>query len=348
MKTPKPSPAKLLAWYDIHRRVFPWRALPGERPDPYRVWLSEMMLQQTTVATVGPYFTAFLAKWPRVQDLARAEREDILRAWSGLGYYRRAHALHEAAQQVVTEHDGVFPSSEEALLRLPGCGPYTAAAVAAIAFNQSANVVDGNVERVVARLFAFEMPLPKGRPVLRALAATLVPNARGGDYAQARMDLGSTVCTPRLPACETCPWRATCLAHRLGTETTFPRRTTSKTPRRRLCGFAFVIRDAKGLVLLRLRPPKGLLGGTLGVPTSPWEESPVTLGTARSHAPTAARWTLMPEPVRHVFSHFDLELQVAVATTAKPLEGRWVAPEDFPTEALSTLMRKVLARAGVG
>ncbi|HVO17494.1 MAG TPA: A/G-specific adenine glycosylase, partial [Alphaproteobacteria bacterium] len=249
--------AALLAWYDRHRRRLPWRAGPGERPDPYRVWLSEIMLQQTTVATVGPYFTAFLERWPDVARLAAAPLDDVLHAWQGLGYYARARNLHRCAAVVARDHGGRFPDTEDALRALPGVGAYTAAAIAAIAFDRPAVVVDGNVERVVARLHAVDAPLPAAKPELRRLAAALTPDARPGDFAQAMMDLGATLCTPRAPRCVLCPLMAGCAARTRGIAEELPRRTAKpEKPTRR--GVAFFAVDADGAVLLRRRDESGL------------------------------------------------------------------------------------------
>src|SRR5258708_6207537 len=255
-----PSASDLLDWYDRHRRDLPWRAAPGATPDPYRVWLSEIMLQQTTVRAVAPYFARFLARWPNVQALAAAPLDDVLKAWAGLGYYARARNLHACARAVVERHGGAFPSSEAGLAELPGIGPYTAAAIAAIAFGARAAAVDGNVERVVTRLFAIEQALPAAKPQIRKLAAGLVPDARSGDFAQAMMDLGATICTPTRPACAICPWMQACEACRHGDPAGFPRRAP-KPVRRLRRGAAFVALRADGCVLMRARPPKGLLGG---------------------------------------------------------------------------------------
>jgi A/G-specific adenine glycosylase len=236
----QPRPADLLAWYDRHRRVLPWRALPGETPDPYRVWLSEIMLQQTTVRAVAPYFARFTARWPDVRALAAAPLEDVLRLWAGLGYYARARNLHACARAVAERHGGRFPQSEAELAALPGIGPYTAAAIAAIAFDARAAPVDGNIERVVARLFAVEDELPAAKPTIRRLAETLVPAARAGDFAQALMDLGATVCTPRKPACALCPWIDECAARRRGDPESFPVKAPKREGRLR-CGAAFVV-----------------------------------------------------------------------------------------------------------
>ncbi|MEL6196475.1 MAG: A/G-specific adenine glycosylase, partial [Pseudomonadota bacterium] len=270
----------ILAWYDHHARQMPWRTGPAEkaagaRPDPYRVWLSEVMLQQTTVATVTPRFEAFLARWPTVDALAAAPREDVLAEWAGLGYYARARNLHACAVAVSAEHGGQFPDTEDGLRALPGVGAYTAAAVAAIAFDRAAAVVDGNVERVMARLFAETDPMPGVKPRLAAHAARLTPTERPGDYAQAVMDLGATICTPRRPACALCPWRDDCAAHAAGVAETLPRKMPKKAKPTRH-GTAFALFDQRGCVATVIRPEKGLLAGMRALPSTDWaEQAPV-------------------------------------------------------------------------
>src|SRR5579864_580977 len=268
-------PALLLAWYDRHRRVLPWRPRAGQRADPYAVWLSEIMLQQTTVKAVGPYFQKFLARWPNVTALGRASLDDVLRMWAGLGYYSRARNLHACAVTLLREHGGVFPDTEEGLRRLPGIGPYTAAAIAAIAFDRRTMPVDGNIERVVSRLFAVEQPLPQAKPLIKELAATLLGESaagdgqsRAGDSAQALMDLGSSICTPKKPTCALCPLDEGCAARARGSQETFPRKAPKKSGELRR-GAAFVVRRGDE-VLLRRRPEKGLLGGMMEVPGSNW------------------------------------------------------------------------------
>lgn len=338
--------ARLLAWYDACARDLPWRTGPaarkrGARPDPYAVWLSEIMLQQTTVATVRGRFVDFIARWPTVEALAAAPLDDVLGAWAGLGYYARARNLHKCARVVARAHGGVFPDTEEGLRALPGVGPYTAAAIAAIAFDRPATVIDGNVERVVARLFALEKPLPAGRAAIRAKAEILTPRARAGDFAQAMMDLGAMVCTPRSPACSACPLTDDCRARRDGNPETYPRKALrGRKPLRR--GAAFALFAPDGAVLLERRPEKGLLGGMLGLPTSPWTED----GAADARAaPVRARWR-HAGAVRHAFTHFHLDLDVYVAAGArrkKPGANQlWADPE---TARLPTVMRKALDRA---
>ena len=343
VKADKPVTARsLLAWYDKHRRILPWRALPHETPDPYKVWVSEVMLQQTTVATVGPYFQKFMKRWPTVENLAKAKRDDVLRMWAGLGYYRRAHLMHDCAQKIAKEYGGVFPATEVELLELPGFGPYTAAAVAAIAYNRPANVVDGNVERVMARIFAITKPQPAAKPLIREAAATLVPKSRSGDYAQALMDLGATICTPRNPKCGLCPWVKGCAAQKNGIAETLPARGRAKArPIRHT--MAFILVDNKNQMLLRRRPSKGLLGGMMEVPSSPWEETtlPVVKDMLR-HAPAKLKWNVLDGHVRHIFSHFELVAMVAVARTTRPVAGNWIPLQDWEGEALPSVMRKIV------
>lgn len=340
----EPSSETILAWYDRHARRLPWRVPPtqsrrGVRPDPYHVWLSEVMLQQTTVAVVGPYFRKFLERWPRVEDLAAAQLDEVLTAWAGLGYYARARNLHKCAVRVRDAHDATFPDTEAELRQLPGIGPYTAAAIAAIAFDRSATPVDGNIERVMSRLFAVEAPMPAAKPVLREHAARLTPNARPGDYAQAVMDLGATVCTPRAPACAICPWRSGCKAQAAGIVEMLPRRAP-KAPRpiKRAVAYWMVRKD--GRVLLRRRPETGLLGGMMEVPSGPWEES----RGFRDDPPVAADWTELSGLVEHGFTHLQLELKVkaAVVDGRTKVDGIWVQVEKFGDHALPALTRKVV------
>ena len=338
--------ATLLAWYDRHARRLPWRALPGERADPYRVWLSEIMLQQTTVAAVGPYFKRFIERWPRVEELAAAPLDDLLVAWAGLGYYARARNLHKCAQAVAAA-GGRFPESEAELLELPGIGPYTAAAIAAIAFDRPATVVDGNVERVVARLFALESPLPDVKPEIRERAAGLTPRKRPGDYAQAMMDLGATVCLPKRPKCLTCPLTASCRARALNLAEELPRRRPkAERPTRR--AIAFWLLDPAGAVLLRRRPEKGLLGGMMELPSTPWREAPWSASDARAAAPLATEWTALPGLVRHTFTHFHLEAEVwagRAPAEASLNGGRWVTLDGLTDQALPSVMRKLVRHA---
>lgn len=307
----------LLSWYDRHGRDLPWRVRDG-RPDPYKVWLSEIMLQQTTVAVVGPYFARFLELFPAVDALASAPRSVVLEAWAGLGYYSRARNLHEAARRLT---EGGFPVTEQGWRELPGVGPYTAAAIAAIAFDQAANVVDGNVERVMARLFAVAEPLPAAKPRLRALARELVTEHRPGDWAQALMDLGATVCTPRSPNCPACPWQGQCAAYAAGAAEALPRRVP-KAQRPRRHGIAYRLEKEGALWLVR-RPDQGLLGGMAALPTTEWREKKWTAREARSAAPLDADWRYVGE-IRHTFTHFALTLEVYAAEGDAPEgEGWW-------------------------
>jgi A/G-specific adenine glycosylase len=351
-----PDPGSLLAWYDRHRRRLPWRALPGEAADPYRVWLSEIMLQQTTVTAVAPYYARFLARFGSVGALAAADIEDVYKLWAGLGYYARARHLHACAQAVVARHGGAFPAAEADLLALPGIGPYTAAAVAAIAFGRPASPVDGNVERVVARLYAVEDELPNAKPAIRALAQRLRPPQRPGDFAQAMMDLGATICTPKHPACALCPFMGACAARRRGDPETFPRKAKKREGRLRR-GAAFVALRADGHLLVRTRPAKGLLGGMTEVPTTAFladfdQAGALALAprfaTSRGHA---GNWRRLAGVVTHVFTHFPLELvvyrmQVPAAAPA-PAGMRWLSAGDIAGAALPSLMRKVLVHARV-
>ena len=365
VRKPKPEPSQpetsarplaLLQWYDRHRRRLPWRAPPGEVSDPYRVWLSEIMLQQTTVKAVGPYFEKFVARWPDVTALGQASLDDVLRMWAGLGYYSRARNLHACAVAVMREHDGVFPDTEEGLRALPGIGPYTAAAIAAIAFDRRTMPVDGNIERVVSRLFAVEEELPQAKPLIQQLAATLLADSRAGDEksragdsAQALMDLGASICTPKKPACSLCPLNEDCTARAQGAQETFPRKAPKKSGKLRR-GAAFVVTRGNEL-LVRSRPEKGLLGGMTEVPGSDWIAGQAD-ATAKLQAPELkglSRWQREAGVVTHVFTHFPLELVVYTATaearTPAPAGMRWVPIATLAGEALPTLMRKVIAHA---
>jgi A/G-specific adenine glycosylase len=325
----------LLAWYDAHARSLPWRAPPGTPPtDPYRVWLSEIMLQQTTVAAVKPYFAHFLARWPDVAALAAADEAKVMSAWAGLGYYARARNLIACARAVADS--GGFPDDEEGLRGLPGVGAYTAAAIAAIAFDRRAVVVDANVERVVARLFAVEQPLPQARPQIRALADRITPAARSGDFAQAMMDLGSSICTTRTPACLACPLSSACAAYASGAPDGFPRKL-AKTPKPTRRGTIFWL-ERDGKVLTVRRPPKGMLGGMRALPTGPW----IADDPGFSDAPASADWRIVGHG-RHVFTHFALDYAVAAAKGEG--EGEWWPIEDIAQAGLPTLFAKAAERA---
>jgi A/G-specific adenine glycosylase len=344
-------PELLLDWYDRHRRRLPWRAAAGERPDPYQVWLSEIMLQQTGVKTVGPYFLKFLARWPDVAALGRASLDDVLRMWAGLGYYSRARNLHACAVAVLRDHGGVFPDTEENLRALPGIGPYTASAIAAIAFDRQTMPVDGNIERVVSRLYAVEETLPQAKPRIQELAATLLGDTRAGDSAQALMDLGSSICTPKKPACALCPLNEDCAARLRGDQETFPRKAPKKSGALRR-GAAFVVTRGNEL-LVRSRSEKGLLGGMTEVPGSDWlagNKEEVALEQAPALA-GVARWHRKAGVVTHVFTHFPLELVVYTAKvparTKAPEGMRWVPIATLADEALPNVMRKAIAH-GLG
>ncbi len=336
----------LLSWYDVQGRALPWRIRPedreaGRQADPYAVWLSEIMLQQTTIPHATPYWFRFLELWPSVHDLAASPRDDVMREWAGLGYYARARNLHACAQTVSRDLDGVFPESLEGLQALPGIGEYTANAIRAAAFNQPASVVDGNVERVVSRLFRLETPLPKSKPEIKRLAAQLADPERACDYAQAIMDLGATVCTPKSPNCSLCPWREPCAARQAGDALRYPLKEKKKPkPVRR--GIAWLVRR-DGQVWLRTRPDQGLLGGMREVPSTQWIE---TVGHPTGTPPFDADWTERGE-IKHVFTHFELRLSVQEAQAAaswEPEDGDWVNEEALADEALPSVMRKVVMR----
>jgi A/G-specific adenine glycosylase len=340
-------PALLLDWYDRHRRRLPWRPPAGERADPYRVWLSEIMLQQTGVKTVGPYFEKFLARWPDVASLGRASQDDVLRMWAGLGYYSRARNLHACAVAVLRDHGGVFPDTEEGLRQLPGIGPYTAAAIGAIAFDIRTMPVDGNIERVVSRLFAVEEPLPQAKPLIGELASTLLGPSRAGDSAQALMDLGSSICTPKKPACALCPLNDDCVARARGDQETFPRKAPKKAGTLRR-GATFIVTRGDEL-LVRTRGEKGLLGGMTEVPGSEWlagQDDKAALKQAPA-LKGVARWHRKAGVVTHVFTHFPLELAVytakVAARTRAPEGMRWVPIATLAGEALPNVMRKAIA-----
>lgn len=334
---------ELLDWYDRERRDLPWRAAPGSVADPYAVWLSEVMLQQTTVAAVKDYFRKFLTQWPRVEDLARAPLDDVLAAWAGLGYYARARNLHKCAVTVTNDYDGQFPATEAALLALPGIGAYTAAAIAAIAFSEPATVVDGNVERVIARLYRVNTPLPKAKPEIKELTAGIAPTAkcgRPGDFAQAMMDLGATICTPKNPQCLLCPWQRRCAALSQGDMLDYPKKLPKKPkPTRRIVAFWPV---SDGHVLLERRPEAGLLGGMLGLFATDWEERSDFPTNWSELEPVAAEWDLLDSISRHTFTHFHLESKVAVArlsTRANTRQGQWVPLADL--DGLPTVFKKM-------
>jgi A/G-specific adenine glycosylase len=350
MTVSPPYAADLLSWYDRHRRELPWRVTPDMRAtgvlnDPYHVWLSEVMLQQTTVTAVKAYFGKFIRLWPRVEDLAAAETEDVMKAWAGLGYYARARNLKKCAEVVARDHGGRFPETSEALRTLPGIGDYTSAAIAAIAFDEPAPVMDGNVERVISRIFRIEDALPGAKPEFRRLLATLTPQQRPGDFAQAMMDLGATICTPKRPACALCPWRENCRALHQGDPEIYPVKAAKKAKPVRL-GAAYVALDPADHVLLRKRPPEGLLGGMSEVPTTDWTSNRDG-ATGVEHAPFSADWGPCGT-VTHVFTHFELRLSVYRADLSqrpRQDDGFWIAVPNLAGEALPTVMKKAISMA---
>ncbi len=326
---------RLLDWYDAHGRDLPWRAKPGETPDPYRVWLSEVMLQQTTVAAVAPRFREWTERWPSVEALAAAPDEAIMAAWAGLGYYARARNLVKAARAVAAA--GGFPRTEAGLLELPGLGAYTAAAVASIAFGERAVVVDANVERVVARLFAIETPLPAARPAIRVATDRITPDARAGDFAQAMMDLGATLCTVRKPRCLLCPLRESCEAFAAGDPARLPVKAAKKAkPRRHGTIFWLERREGARSVWLVRRPDRGLLGGMRALPTGPWTDPAPALAAA----PAAINWRMLEGKVEHGFTHFDLTLALAVGRGEAQGAGQWWPVADLAAAGLPTLFAK--------
>ncbi|MGQ0659883.1 A/G-specific adenine glycosylase [Sphingosinicella sp.] len=316
----------LLCWYAVHKRDLPWRARAGETPDPYRIWLSEIMLQQTTVAAVKPYFAAFTGRWPAVETLAAEADQEVMRAWAGLGYYARARNLLACARAVVAEHGGDFPADEAVLRKLPGIGAYTAAAIVAIAFGRRAVVVDGNVERVIVRLHGLEEPLPKARPCIRALADAMTPDEGAGDFAQAMMDLGATICTPRNPDCGNCPLTGHCAAYASGDPSRYPVKA-AKAARPHREGVAYWL-ERSGKVLLVRRPAKGLLGGMLALP----EERPAEAAWRDAGA------------VDHVFTHFSLTMRLRCAEADANMDGVWWPVERIGEAGLPTLFAKLAAR----
>ena len=329
---------RLLAWYDANARSLPWRSAPGTpAPEPYRVWLSEIMLQQTTVATVRPRFAAFVARWPTVESLAAASNADLMAAWAGLGYYARARNLIACARAVVAEHGGRFPDSEAGLRALPGIGDYTAAAIAAIAFGRRAVAVDANVARVVTRLDAIAAPLPGAMPAIRVAADAMTPDTRAGDFAQAMMDLGSGICTSRNPRCLLCPLLAECRAQAEGDPARYPFKA-AKAARPHKYGTIFWA-ERDGAVLLVRRPDTGLLGGMRALPTGPWSDAPPGL----AEAPEGYGWQLIDGTVSHGFTHFTLDLALAVGTAVSHADGEWWPVADIESAGLPTVFAKAAA-----
>lgn len=336
---PRSIAPSLLAWYDRHARALPWRAPPGTpAPDPYRVWLSEIMLQQTTVATVRPKFELFTQTWPDFAALAAADEAALMTAWAGLGYYARARNLIACARVVMERHGGKFPATEAGLRALPGIGEYTAAAIASIAFGRRAVVVDANVERVAARLFAIATPLPAARPAIRAATATIVPDERSGDFAQAMMDVGSSICTTRAPKCLACPIATRCDGFAGGAPEAYPVKAVKASKPQRYGTIFWVERE--GQVLLVRRPPRGLLGGMRALPTGPWASAAPGL----ADPPLNADWRLLPTTVAHVFTHFRLELALAVATARMHSNAdEWWPIERIDSAGLPTVFAKAAA-----
>ena len=343
-KTAENFRGQLLDWYGRDRRILPWRAAPGERADPYHVWLSEIMLQQTTVAAVIPYFTKFLDLWKRVEDLAAAAQEDVMREWAGLGYYARARNLHKCAGVVASEHGSVFPDTQEALKALPGIGDYTSAAIAAIAFGKETVVVDGNIERVMARVRAVEEPLPASKPLLKAAAADYFAGAgkRAGDFAQALMDLGAGICTPKSPSCLICPVAEHCQAREMGIAETLPRKAPKKAKPQKY-GYVYWIENERGEILTEIRAEKGMLGGMRAFPTSDWDKKKNKISHV-NYFPRV-KWEALSGQVRHSFTHFDLTLDIfgsSIASSDTPDGYHWVSAKDLKTAGLPTLFKKVL------
>jgi A/G-specific adenine glycosylase len=336
--------SRSLDWWDRNRRELAWRAAPGETPDPYRVWLSEVLLQQTTAQTATPYYQAFVAKWSTVEALAAAPHEAVISAFAGLGYYSRARNLHACAKEIA-RRGGRFPSEEAELRALPGVGAYTAAAIAAIAFGRRAAPVDGNIARILCRLYALEEPVAQGRSAIAAAAGALAPSNRPGDFAQALMDIGASICRPRNPDCRACPLREVCAAVWSGAPEAYPRRAAAKVrPQRR--GAVFFARRADGAFLVRRRPPRGLLASTVELPGTPWtSERPG--GAWTDAAPVAARWRRLPDAVEQVFTHFALTLTVYAAAVegAAPDGCFWISPDSVGEAGFSNVMRKAVARA---
>ncbi|MEM9329869.1 MAG: A/G-specific adenine glycosylase [Pseudomonadota bacterium] len=340
---------RLLDWYCVHARAMPWRISPenhklGERPDPYRIWLSEIMLQQTQVATVKDYFLKFVDLWPTVSHLARADLEDVLKAWAGLGYYSRARNLKKCADTIVAEYEGNFPKSYDALKMLPGIGDYTASAIASIAFDQPVPVVDGNVERVMARHYEIREFFPGAKPKVRAMLEGILDPNKPGEFAQAMMDLGATICSPKRPACALCPINADCLAFQSGTPELYPfKQPKAEKPTRK--GAAFVLKNKAGHIFLCKRPSHGLLAGMTQVPTTDWNSNQDG-GTEQDSAPLPAAWQRRGT-IRHTFTHFHLELTIWQAQIDHQisLDGWWCKAEDLGSEALPTVFKKVLSAA---
>jgi A/G-specific adenine glycosylase len=336
----------VLSWYDGAARDLPWRSRGVCLSEPYHVWLSEVMLQQTTVQTVIPYFNLFLELWPTVDSLARADLDDILHAWQGLGYYARARNLHKCAIIIAYEYGGDFPRAESQLLKLPGVGPYTAAAIAAIAFNIRTVPVDGNIERVISRLHSIKEPVRQSKDQIRALVTKIMPKYRPGDFAQALMDLGATVCRPKSPKCEICPWAMSCTALKSGLQELYPVKLPKKNKPTRH-GVAFWLQNSNHNIWMRKRPPWGLLGGMIEVPSTDWREEPWTEAEIWEQAPSNSKWSIREGLITHTFTHFHLQITVwaGLTSTNTNADGFWSAPNQLSELALPTLMKKIVSHA---
>ncbi|MCW8915024.1 MAG: A/G-specific adenine glycosylase [Magnetovibrio sp.] len=333
---------KLLKWFGAHaRQDLPWRSAPCGERDPYMVWLAEIMLQQTTCAAVIPYFENFTRKWPTVKALAKADTDEVMHAWAGLGYYARARNMVKCAKDVAEQRQGQFPRAEEDLIELPGIGPYTAAAIAAIAFNGPSAPVDGNVIRVLTRLYAISDVMPANKAVVGEFAKAMLPKEHSGDFAEALMDLGATVCKPKNPKCKDCPWEADCMACIQDEATTYPKKAPKvEKPTRH--GWVFWIENTEGRVLLERRPEKGLLGGMIGFPGTLWQDQVLSAEQAARQAPELGDWKRSEAQISHTFTHFHLRLNVLVFHLDKDWDGLWSRPSDFGTHALPSVMQKIV------
>lgn len=335
----------LLKWYDDEGRTLPWRAKNKQVINPYHVWLSEIMLQQTTVITVIPYFLSFIQRWPTFQALSQASLDDILHAWQGLGYYARARNLHRCAQKITSDYHGTLPTTSEELIKLPGIGPYTAKAIAAIAFNQDVLPIDGNIARILSRLYGISSPLPAGMTEIQNVAVIFTPQIRPGDFAQAMMDLGATICIPRTPLCEKCPFQTGCKAHALGIAAELPVKI-KKRARPQKYAVAYILKRKDGAILLRKRPEKGLLGGMMGVPTSEWRLNRLESHLLNVEAPLEMEWECLEEIIHHSFTHFDLEVDLYYGNIspqeASSLEGDWIFLDQLKLYALPKLFKKII------
>ena len=338
-------PQKLLNWFDIHGRTLPWRPKPGQAKNPYPIWLAEIMLQQTTVATVKDYFEKFMMKWPTLKDLAQASQDEILHAWAGLGYYSRARNLHKCAQYVVNELGGKFPQDYDQLLKLPGIGPYTAAAISAIAFEKQATIVDGNVERVISRLYEITTPLPTSKPIIKDYASKLTPINRPGHYAEAIMDLGATICRPKKPLCALCPLQANCQSHAKGTYEELPFKIKAKKIPTRKAVMFWV--ESDGHIIIRKRPESGLLGSMWELPSTPWDTQSykdyAKNPDHQAHRPIETDYTKLNGFITHTFTHFHLEIEIhkAILSEQHP-DFHWVALKNLHLYAIPTVINKAI------